>query len=103
MSRSQVPEGGEKGRKDMSATQVIGFDLIALGLCVAYWEWRHRTYGWGRGWMHEPAHRLPPLEHPHPVDPNLVWGSGPDDHWHIDEEGSYRLRTIDLPLPPRDE
>jgi hypothetical protein len=38
---------------------VIGIDLIVLAVCIAYWEYRYQTQGWGRGWMREPYTRLP--------------------------------------------
>jgi hypothetical protein len=66
----------------MSKALVIGLDLLVLGLLIAYWEWRYRVEGWGRGWMHEPKHRL--LK----TYPGYV----PPDPFHVNWE-------FDLPLP----
>lgn len=71
----------------MSAAQVVGLDLIALGLVIAYWEWRHRTQGWGRGYMRQAGPSASSSSSV--IDRELeemVWG--PDE-------------TVDLPLPPR--
>jgi hypothetical protein len=56
----------------MTKGVAIGLDLLALGLLIAYWEWRYQTEGWGRGWMRQinlPKHRSPShIE-------ELVWGT----------------------------
>ena len=82
----------------MTAPTVIGLDLVLLGLCIAYWEWRFRTHGWGRGWMHEPKHRLQMPER---------WsyhGYVAPDPWAIDYDVDVRripeTWEFDLPLPP---
>lgn len=75
----------------MTKGVVIGFDLFALGLLIAYWEWRYRTDGWGRGWMRQLS---PPKHHHGYVEriERMVWGEPTVKS--IPKEWEF-----DLPLP----
>jgi hypothetical protein len=56
---------------------ILGLDLVALLLCVGYWESRYQTEGWGRGWMRPvPRHRRNRFPQSYPE----VW----DDPWEFD-------------------
>jgi hypothetical protein len=85
----------------MSATVIILIDLLVLGLLIAYWEWRYREYGWGRGWLRTTAATWASAHYP-PPNPDLerfVWG--PDE-----DEPTIPVRRVpkdwdfDLDLPP---
>ena len=79
----------------MSALTVIGIDLVVLGLVIAYWEWRYKEYGWGRGWMRPTARTWAASHHGYSqgVDlglQDMVWGT---------EEGDP---TIPVKVVPKD-
>lgn len=58
----------------MSATAVVVLCLAALVILGAFWEWRYRTYGWGRGTMHStPTFGQNSRHEGVGADPNTVW------------------------------
>lgn len=57
----------------MSETAVVVLSLAALVILGAFWEWRYRTYGWGRGTMHSTPTFGKHSRHGLGVDPAMVW------------------------------
>ena len=87
---------------------VIGFDLLVLGLLIAYWEWRYQTQGWGRGWMRNAADRPKHARYGWFANlEDMVWGpppKEPDLRWADEDTIRVSVRwDIDVPLPEKAE